>query len=466
VSFFPLGDGKSTNLKPGSLAQRGENRYTATGFFVIAASFIPRRCRKLMTEFSIILFGTLVVLAVGQGVLVVAFVRSLWNYRKDRKQDGEKLKTAIILCLRGRDPFLENCLDSLLDQDHPNYQLRIVVDNREDPAWEAAETLQNRYGEKRVSIETLDTRHDTCSLKCSSVVQAVSRLDGSFQAIALADADTTPHPEWLGDLTSPLMDETIGAATGNRWYMPEVCSWGAMVRYLWNAAAVVQMYWYEVAWGGTLAVKRSAIEKAELLDRWRNAFCEDTMLFRQLGQRGLRVKFVPSLMMVNREDCGLVSCLSWIRRQLLTARLYHSRWLLVFLHGIGTTAVLLLASIMTVVAAFRGDWTSALWFFGGLIAYEAIMFSLLIPMELAVRRIVRSRKEPTGWITLRAAVCLVPAIILTQAVYTLALLGAQFAKKVSWRGVSYSVGGPWKIQRLDDPPYSSEAEENAAGHSL
>ncbi len=59
--------------------------------------------------------------------------------------------------------------------------------------------------------------------------------------------------------------------------MPIASSWGALVRYLWNAAAIVQMYWYEIAWGGTLAVKRKAIEKAGLLERWRHAFCEDTM---------------------------------------------------------------------------------------------------------------------------------------------------------------------------------------------
>ncbi len=149
-----------------------------------------------------------------------------------------------------------------------------------------------------------------------------------------------PHPSWLGELTAPLADEHIGAATGNRWYMPGAGSWGAMVRYLWNAAAMVQMYWYEIPWGGTLAVKRKVIDELGLLDRWRNAFCEDTMLFRQLGKRGLRVKFVPSLMMVNREDCGLGACLSWIRRQLLTARLYHPLWPLVLLHGLGTTLVL------------------------------------------------------------------------------------------------------------------------------
>ena len=284
--------------------------------------------------------------------------------------------------------------------------------------------------------------------------------------VALVDADTTPHPSWLRELAAPLADPHVGAATGNRWYMPETSSWGALVRYLWNAAAIVQMYWYEVAWGGTLAVKRKVIDELDLLGRWRQALCEDTMLYRQLGKQGLRVKFVPALMMVNREDCGLGSCLSWIRRQLLTMRLYHPLWPLVLLHGFGTTLLLAVAVAMTVVAGFRHDWSAALWCGGGLVLYEAIMVSLLAPMEIAVRRIVRWQGRSTGWLSAKTILRLVPAIVLTQVVYTLALIGAQFAREIDWRGIRYRINGSWGIQRLNDSLYESEAAGGEEGHSL
>jgi cellulose synthase/poly-beta-1,6-N-acetylglucosamine synthase-like glycosyltransferase len=419
-----------------------------------------------MGNFGLSLALILVALAIGQGLLVVALIRTLRNFGPDRHKPPETPRAAILLCLRGRDPFLEKCLESLLTQDYPNYQVRIVVDNPQDPSLPVAKLAVERYGADRVSIEILEQRLETCSLKCSSVVQAIEHLDDAFQVIALADADTTPHPSWLRDLTVALADEGIGAATGNRWYMPETNAWGAMVRYLWNAAAIVQMYWYEVPWGGTLAVPRQAIDRASLLDRWRNALCEDTMLYRQLGKHGLRVRFVPSLMMVNREDCGLGACLSWIRRQLLTMRLYHPHWPLVLLHGFGTTFLLAFAVAATVVAAVRHDWSTASWCGGGLVAYEAIMVGLLAPLELSVRRIVQSRGEPTRWISAKTVLRLVPAIVLTQIVYTCALLGAQFAKNVGWRGITYHIGGSWRIRRLDDRPYSSDSSDTDEGHSL
>ncbi len=419
-----------------------------------------------MAGFSIIISLLLVALAVFQGFLAVVFIRAIMRFRQGLPRNPPSLRTAIVLCLRGRDPFLEKCIVSLLEQDYPDYQLHVVVDNRNDPAWQVAESLANRYGADRVCIEALDDRHNTCSLKCSAVVQAIGRLDESFQAAALVDADTMPHRSWLGELTAPLAEEHVGAATGNRWYMPGAGSWGALVRYLWNAAAIVQMYWYEIPWGGTLAVNRKVIDELGLLNRWRHAFCEDTMLRRQLGRHGLRVKFVPSLMMVNREDCGLGACLSWIRRQLLTARLYHPLWPLVLLHGLGTTLVLAAAVAVLAIAALVGDWSAVLWCAAGLLVYEAIMVSLLIPMEIAVRRIVRSQGRPTGWLSAKILLRLVPAIVLTQLVYTLALLGAQFARKVAWRGVCYHIGGPWGIRRLDDPPYDSDLPCVADGHSL
>ena len=44
------------------------------------------------------------------------------------------------------------------------------------------------------------------------------------------------------------------------------------------------------------------------------------MLKTQLGAIGQRVAFVPSLMMVNREDCSMGVFFRWVKRQLLTAR--------------------------------------------------------------------------------------------------------------------------------------------------
>jgi hypothetical protein len=171
-------------------------------------------------------------------------------------------------------------------------------------------------------------------------------------------------------------------------------------------------------------------------------------------------------MMVNREECTVGGCRRWISRQLLSTRLNHPLWPLVVVHGVGTTLVLAAAVGATAVALLRRDWPSALWCAGSLAVYEAIMVGLLILLEIFVRRVVRSHGGPTGWLSWKTVLRLAPAVALTQVVYTLALLGAQFARIVSWRGVHYRVRGSGVIERLDDLACSGEASPAAEGHSL
>jgi hypothetical protein len=289
------------------------------------------------------------------------------------------------------------------------------------------------------------------------VVQTVARLDDSYEVLALLDADTIPHRTWLRELVAPLADPAVGGATGNRWYMPQAISWAALVRYVWNVAAVPQMYFYNIAWGGTLALKTEVFKRGDLLDRWAHAFCEDTMLFTMLRRHGLKVAFVPSLIMINREECNLGGFFRWVRRQLLTARLYHPGWSAVVLHGVSTTVGPIAALAVGAAALVVGNWQAALIAFVGLAVYEACLPLILLPMECSVRRIVRQRGEPTAWLGVGGALRLLPGIILTQFVYAAALGNSLLLRTVDWRGVQYRIDGPFQIQLLEYRPFEADA---------
>jgi cellulose synthase/poly-beta-1,6-N-acetylglucosamine synthase-like glycosyltransferase len=164
---------------------------------------------------AVAVFCILAGLAAGQAVSAIPF---LWTMRRARRGQAaaSSPKTAVVLCLRGCDPFLPACLEAILKQDYPCYDLRIVVDSREDPAWKIVEQVVARCSTTKVQVRPLTARRDTCSLKCSSLLQALSELDDSYEAVALLDADTVPHRTWLAELVAPLADERVGAATGNR----------------------------------------------------------------------------------------------------------------------------------------------------------------------------------------------------------------------------------------------------------
>ncbi|MEQ8787331.1 MAG: glycosyltransferase family 2 protein [Pirellulaceae bacterium] len=414
-----------------------------------------------MTLLAVVVFWVLAGLVVVQAAMVAMFTWALRGNRRPLPDDASCPKTAVILCLRGTDPFLPATLEAVLDLDYPDFELRVVVDSREDPAWRVVEQVVSPRGATNVRIEPLEQRLETCSLKCSSVVQTVSRLDESYEVVALLDADTIPHRSWLRELVAPLADENVGAATGNRWYMPQQVTMAAMIRYVWNAAAVPQMWWYKIAWGGTLAVKTEVFRRGDLLDRWSNAFCEDTMLYRMLRRHGLRVEFVPSLIMINRESCDLSGFFRWVRRQLLTARLYHPGWAAVVLHGVSTTLWPTVALVLCVVSAALGRWEAFSYALAGLLGYECCMPLLLAPMEAAVRRIARRRGEPTGWMTPGVLAWYLVSVPLTQIVYAAALASALTLRSVDWRGVHYRIDGPFRIRLVEYKPFQSETPDDA-----
>ena len=309
-----------------------------------------------------------------------------------------------------------------------------------------------------VRVEVLTSPLTTCSLKCSSLVQVAEGLPESTEIMALLDSDTIPHSNWLRELATALVPKQIGAATGNRWYMPTHCSSGSLMRYVWNAAAVVQMYWYEIAWGGTLALKMDSIRRAGILDRWRHAYGDDTMIRKQLSMIGEKVVFVPTLMMINRESCTVASFQSWVKRQLLSARLYHPFWLLVVGHGISSALVILWGLLSCITFLLQGNLVGAGLVFLALLTFHVCLASMLPWMERAVCAIATERGEDVSWPSKSNWFTVLWIAWLTQWIYTWALVCCLFLKRFNWRGIEYAVAGPWKITMLGYRPYRSGRE--------
>ncbi len=312
-----------------------------------------------MNQIGISIFAVLAVFVIIQTLCALAFTSSLCVPKSQTIQDELLPKAVIILALRGADPFLADCLCALLNQNYPQYDLHIVVDSQEDPAWDVVEKTIQETGATHFQVTPLIMRHNTCSLKCSALVQAICALDDSYQVVAFIDADVVAHPNWLRELVVPLADKRIGASTGNRWYMPPREQWGSLVRYIYNSASVVSMYIHKYAWGGSMAMKLSNLRQSQLLDIWTQSLSVDAPVHGALHNIGLKVKFVPTVMMINRENCDLGQCLRFIQRQLLMPRLYHSKWMLFVFQVFVPSLALVIAIGLMVISLIRGNFAAA-----------------------------------------------------------------------------------------------------------
>lgn len=367
-------------------------------------------------------------------------------------------KAAIILALRGADPFLADCIRALIHQNYPQYNLHIVVDSQEDPAWDIVHKTIQQTGATHCQVSPLIVRHNTCSLKCSALVQAISALDDSYEVVAFIDADVIAHPNWLRELVVPLADKNIGATTGNRWYMPPSEQWGSWVRYVYNSASVVSMYIHKYAWGGSMAMKLSHLRQAKLLDTWTQSLSDDAPVDKALHNIGLTVKFVPSVIMLNREDCDLAKCLRFIQRQLLMPRLYHPKWILFFIQVFVPSLALMMTIGMMLISIVKGNFAAAALFAAGFVGYILIMALLITHLEQGVRQVLSENNKQMKRFSFQFLVKIFLAVPLAQFISTLATVSNMIKQKVEWRGVVYQIDNPFNIRLIEYHPYHNSQQ--------
>lgn len=379
---------------------------------------------------------------------------------------GETPPASIIVCLRGADPGLRESLIALMRQDYPDYELRIIVDHEDDPAWQIAHEAVAAAEFLRARIEVLRDRLPTCSLKCSALVQAVESLDETRELVALADADVRADSQWLRQLVAPFADENVGLTFGNRWFQPTSTRIGSLVRYTWNAAAVLYISRLDIPWAGSMVVRRRSLIEAGIVEKWKHAICDDTSASNALEKQGLRSEFVPQLVLVNDEDCTLGFCLRFMTRQLAWVRLYHRGWRKIRKHAIIATTLYGSALALATVGLVQGRY--------GLVAFAAACYlGRMIGMVLNFRNIEtgikahlpeQDRMTKSGWWRNFKLALATPA---ADVLHLLAVAKASTQRRFTWRGVQYRVDGPTQVRRLDYAPYHATTPRAAeTNHSL
>ncbi|MFV1966061.1 MAG: glycosyltransferase family 2 protein [Pirellulaceae bacterium] len=415
-----------------------------------------------MNGFEVAIALLLAFVTLEQAIAVAIFLAYCRRPPRLRSED-DLPNTLVVLALRGCDPSLRDCLRALFSQDYPRYTVRVVVDNRADPAWGMVERAIQERNATHVSVRALKDPSDQCTLKCSALYQATADLEGAVDVVAFLDADVIPHRTWLRELVNPLDDASVGAAMGNRWYAPRDGHWGSLVRFVWNVGAVINMYYWNIPWGGTLAVRADILRNTDLRAQWSKAGCDDVPLYRVLLKLRLKLVFVPDLLLVNRDEINVTRCLKFVWRQMLWVRLYHPVcwWICAVFHYL-TIAAQWAALVLAPLAVWTERWVAAGVLAGLFLANYLVTFALVVCVERQARRVLASRGggNTVRWTKILAA------LQLTQVVTAVAFLYAWFARVVEWRGIRYRVRGPWSIQMVEYHPSTATTAGTRSGAHL
>jgi cellulose synthase/poly-beta-1,6-N-acetylglucosamine synthase-like glycosyltransferase len=362
-------------------------------------------------------------------------------------------RAAIILVIRGPDPSLEENIRALLAQIYPDYKLFVVIDHIEDPAWPIVAKIRNEIPD-RIQVSVLKEPLNTCSLKCSAMAQAIGDLDPSYEVVAFADGDVLVHQTWLRELVEPLSDPKIGVSTGNRWYLPSDSSLGSMTRYFWNVGVVMQLWLNEFVWPGSMAIRSDALDKMGMVAALRTSLFDGPAVVRQVRSAEYNVRFVPSVMITNREQISLRDFTSWIERQTVVAgSAERHNWLLLAFNALHVAVCVFAPPLVAITAFGLSDSTILSWALLSVTCYWLVMSFSVLALERAVRGILSSHQTEFRWFSWQKAFSAAPSILLAHLVPLVAFIRAFSRKTVTWRGIEYELRGPNDVQMLHYRPY-------------
>jgi hypothetical protein len=283
----------------------------------------------------------------------------------------------------------------------------------------------------------------------------------------LIDADVTPFPSWLATAVAPLADPGIGCVTGNQWFEPGPdATLGTWLRSLWNAGALVPTAMNQNPWAGTCAMRMVDVHRAGLPELWRHSAVDDGPIQGALGKLGLRVRFVPSLIMMNRENCTADYVSRYITRMLTWSRLYEPTFKNTLVHSLTTGGLLLLIASVGIWSTMAGQWL----IFTAVLAGAAISNLLLVLAYGLVRRAVREladkRSETMSKLGALAMWKVFLLLPIAQFLYVVSCLRALVIRRVEWRQITYEIQNGGRVKMLAYQPMMQEGKAEKSKWSI
>lgn len=339
---------------------------------------------------------------------------------------------SVIAPTRGFEKGFVDNVKPLLAQDYPRYEIQFVFDDPKDPSLPLIRELNART--------VISGPASDCGQKVHNLIAGVREIDPRCEVIVFVDTDARPGTDWLRQLVAPLADESLGASTGYRWFVPERGGLASRLRGVWNASVASALSAEtpkNFCWGGSTAIRRSTFEKLRVVDHWRGTVSDDFTITRVLKDAKLPIHFTPHCLVPSVGDCGWHELVEFTTRQIKITRVYAPHlWL-----------PLLLGSILFAIAFFGGIILLTVKAFLGQSVWLLSTFLVVIFALGAAKGLIRWRAASIPLARYRAALRrdLAAHVFLwpfASLVYLYNAIVAGFSRRITWRGITYNLRSP------------------------
>jgi cellulose synthase/poly-beta-1,6-N-acetylglucosamine synthase-like glycosyltransferase len=372
-------------------------------------------------------------------------VRYLRYFRRELSappaRDFTPFATVVAPC-RGLDQDLHENLAALCGQTYPAFEIIFVVDRPDDPALEVIERVRQTFESAPYPLTRLVLAGAAVESgqKVHNLIAAVGAADARSEVFVFVDSDARPHGDWLRSLVAPLADESIGATTGYRWFIPSNNP-ASHLRAVWNASiasALGENSRGNFCWGGSTAIRRDTFTRLRMAEQWRGTLSDDFALTRALQSARLPIHFVPRCLTASHDVCNTRALLEFTTRQLRITRVYAPHlWRIVLVSNLLFVAVFY-GGIALTLSRFKRGLPYALP-----LALVAAIFVLGSAKALLRLRAVALAFAPEQRIWRPAAfaahVLLWP---FASALFLYNTLAAAVSRRIRWRGITYELKSP------------------------
>ena len=200
---------------------------------------------------------------------------------------------SVLKPLHGLEPRLRETLRSFFEQNYPKYEIVFGARSAEDPALKIVAELSKEFPSIPVST-VYSGAPQWPNAKVYSLEKMLAVAKSEFAIIS--DSDVTVHPDYLRNVTAPLLDPKTGLVTciyrgvpvNGRWAVIE--GLGMSVDMTSGVLLADMFEGMKFALGPTMATRKDALAKIGGIGATADFYSDDFELGRMIAEAGYRVE--------------------------------------------------------------------------------------------------------------------------------------------------------------------------------
>lgn len=333
-------------------------------------------------------------------------------------------RVALIVPAAGNTPGMKVYLESLLNQDYPNYETIFVTRDIREPAASLIKELL--IGDKKVK-HIIAGQTNKCAQKNQNLLAGVKAISPSVEILIFCDSTHLAPPNLISNLVKNIITGDADMTSVYHRIIPGD-SRLATLGMVWTVLGMHLLQgnkMFTQPWGGATAISREAFEMHHVYRLWAKTVVDDVSLASFIKKAGIKFKLVSTVCLATPLSNQTFSIwISWLKRQLLYVKFYLPLAWAASAMGIYLLVSPVLLSLFVIGGGFLGifNWTMPILGVGFL--------TLLTGLGLLARRLIG---VPLPLLNSMIA------FYVTHFILSWCYLKTCFTNILTWKGISYRV---------------------------